>query len=295
MIKNKYLSKLLAGLSLFLLIGCGQSLDATAVAKPTQTTSAGNASAIQTVAQSYGSSQALQQGLIVQLDPKNSANVTQSTYADAKKMLGVVVAANAAPVSLSTGATGQQTYVVTSGRYTVLVSNQDGAINSGDYVSISAIDGIGMKADTSEPFILGRAITGFDGHTNVISQTTLKTSAGKQLNTAIGTITVNVGITKNPLVVTGSSGVPQVIQKLAVSLVGKPISAPQLYLSALVLLAGLALVVSLLYSGVQNGMLAIGRNPLAHKSIMRNMIQVIVTGVLIFLGCLVAVYLILKL
>ncbi len=66
-------------------------------------------------------------------------------------------------------------------------------------------------------------------------------------------------------------------------------------ISAAILITGLGVVASLLYGGIQTGMTAIGRNPLARKSIMRNLIQVIATGIMIFIGCLIAVYLVLKL
>lgn len=259
----------------------------------TPVTTPSDAAKIQAVAQSYGTSGPLQQGLIVQLDPKNSANVVPSTYKDAKKMLGVVVGANSAPVSLSSGASGQQAYVVTTGRYSVLVSTQNGNISAGDFVSISAIDGVGMKTDTTEVQVLGRAVGGFSSK-SATNTTTLKTSTNKQIKVAVGSIQVDIGITRNPQLVTSNSGVPAPIQKLAISIIGKPIGAPQLYVSLAIMVAGFGITASLLYGGIESGMSAIGRNPLARQSIMRNLIQVIITSFMIFIGCLVAVYLILK-
>lgn len=249
---------------------------------------------VQTVAQAYGTTKPLQQGLIVQLDEKNKANVTTATYKKSKNMFGVTIAAGNSAVSVSSAAAGEQVYVVTSGRYTVLVSNQNGPVSTGDIVSISAIDGIGMKADTVEEFVLGRAVTSFDGKKDVISTTNLKDSTGKQIKAAIGTVTVDIAITKNPLQTSGQNGVPDFIQKMAVGIVGKPISSPQLYASIVILVVGIGVVAALLYGGIQSGMTAIGRNPLAKKSILRNMVQVIVAGLMIFIGCLIAVYLVLK-
>jgi quercetin dioxygenase-like cupin family protein len=248
---------------------------------------------IQSVAQTYGTSKALQQGLIVQIDDKNKTNVTPATYKDSKKTFGVVVAPASAAVTLSSGS-GEQAYVVTSGRYNVLVSNQNGTIKAGDFISISAASGIGMKADNQVDYTLGRAVTGFDGKTNVVSTTSLKKTDGQQVKVAFGQVAVDIAITPNSLKSGSENGVPKVIQDMAVSLVGKPISQVQLYASVIVLLVGVGIVASLLYGGIQTGMTAIGRNPLAKKSIMRNMIQVIATGLMIFAGCLVAVYLILK-
>lgn len=249
---------------------------------------------VQTVAQSYNSAAALQQGLIVQLNSKDKDVVEPATYKESKRMFGVVVSANDAPVSLSTEAGQQKAYVVTSGRYNVLVSTQNGVVKSGDYVSVSAISGIGMKADDKQDTILGRAVGGFDGKSNVLSNTTLKQSNGQDLKVSIGSVTVDIDISPNKLLKDSSDGVPPVIQSLAKSIVGKPITSTQLYISGVILVAGLGVVASLLYGGIQTGMTAIGRNPLARKSIMRNLIQVIVTGIMIFIGCLIAVYLVLK-
>lgn len=272
-------------------------MPATALAADKQTNT--NASSLQSVAQAYKASETLRPGFIVQPDAKKPGSVTLATYADSKKLFGVVVAPNSAAVSLSSTdpgtAAGSQVYVVTSGRYYVLVSNQNGSIGAGDPISVSAISGIGMKADTSQATILGRAVGTFDGKNNVASVAKLKTSKGAEIQASIGSVQVDISVAKNPLLVTNSSGVPQFVQKAAISVIGKPINASQLYVSIAIMLAGFGITAALMYGGIQSGMMAIGRNPLAKQSIMRNMIQVVVTGLLIFIGCLVAVYLVLKL
>jgi len=285
MLKYKRWSRVLV---VTLLVVCGSIAPAAAA-----TDTKADSGSLQTVAQSYTTTKPLQQGLIVQLDDKDKNKVTTVTYKNAKKTYGVVVAASAAAVTLSSDA-AQQAYVVTSGRYNVLVSNQNGEVDVGDFVSVSAIDGIGMKADSDVDTVLGRAVTAFNGKSNVISTTTLKDSSGKQLKVTMGMVAVDVAIVPSPLHTGADGGVPQFVQKLAVSLLGQPINPVQLYISVALFLLGAGTVVSLLYSGIQTSMTAIGRNPLARQSIMRNMIQVIIASVLIFIGCLVAVYLILK-
>lgn len=250
---------------------------------------------LQTVAQNYPTKTPLQQGVIVQPDPANKASVIPATYKDSSKMFGVVVALNDAAVSISTSNNEQSAYVVTSGKYKTLVSTQNGGIKQGDYVSISAANGIGMKADTKQDAVLGRAVDSFDGKTGVLSSTKLKQSDKSELNVSIGMIVVDISVGPNNAKTVGNDGVPSPIQSLAVAVVGKPISAAQLYISAAILIIGLGVVVSLLYGGIQTAMTSIGRNPLARKSIMRSLIQVIITGVIIFIGCLLAVYLVLRL
>lgn len=252
------------------------------------------AESIQTVATSYRTSKPLQLGMVVQLDNKSKSSVKPASYNSTKKMFGVTVASSDTPVSLSSNSSDQQAYVVTSGIHAVLVSNQNGKIEPGDLISISAVDGIAMKADSDQDTILGRAVDGFDGHNKVVSTSPLTLKDGRKNTIAIGSIPVDVAIRSNPSF-TGSGGVPAFVQNFAVDIVGNPISAAQLYGSMIVLLLGLGIVAVLIYSGIQTSMSAIGRNPLAKQSIMHNMFQVIITAMLIFIGCLIAVYLILKL
>jgi len=50
-----------------------------------------------------------------------------------------------------------------------------------------------------------------------------------------------------------------------------------------------------MYSGIRSGMIAVGRNPLSKKSIIRSLIQTVIAGLIIFLAGVFAVYLLLKL
>jgi len=50
-----------------------------------------------------------------------------------------------------------------------------------------------------------------------------------------------------------------------------------------------------LYSGIRNALIAIGRNPLSKKSIFRGLLEIILTGFIILIIGLFAVYLLLKL
>ncbi|QQS18685.1 hypothetical protein IPL68_01180 [Candidatus Saccharibacteria bacterium] len=52
---------------------------------------------------------------------------------------------------------------------------------------------------------------------------------------------------------------------------------------------------SLLYGGVRSSLVSIGRNPLAKKSILRGLIQVVILGLTVFVIGLIAIYLLLKL
>jgi len=251
--------------------------------------------AVQAVVQSYKTTSSLQNGMVVKLDSKDASSVDPATLADIKKMTGVVVAPGDAAVSLSsTNNTSQQVFVATSGRYNVLVSNQNGVINIGDYVTISSLDGVAMKADSSESQVLGKAVAAFDGEHNVSGTTNIKGQGGKTETVTLGRIPVDITVALNPYAVS-TSNVPGFLQRAGSLVTDKPVSAWRLWGGLVIVIGTLFVAGSLLYSGVRNGMVAIGRNPLARKSITRNLTQVIVVSLAVLVVGALGSYLLLKL
>jgi hypothetical protein len=252
----------------------------------------------QAVTRAYKTDTSLQRGMIVRLDAKDNTKVEALKAEDIEKMEGVVVAANDAPVTISSeDQSSQQVFVATTGRYNVLVSNQNGAIKKDDYITISSVAGVGMKADGKQPRIIGKALNGFDGKTNTIGQTTVKTSDKKDIPITLGLVAVEVNVGHNPIEEKADSIVPglEVLQKAAGDIVDKPVAPAQIYISLVALVVTAVIAGSILYAGIRTSMIAIGRNPLAKASVMRNLLQVVITSIIILIIGITAVYLILKL
>lgn len=250
----------------------------------------------QTVVESYGSDSTLQKGIIVKLTNKDARKIEPVSQDNLAKMKGVVVAANDAPVTLSGSTTAkQQVYVATFGSYDVLVSNQNGSIKAGDYISISALAGIGMKATEGQQLIVGKALAGFDGHAKVLSSATLNSQSNRKVTVSLGLVPVDLGIARNPLYKDNTSNLPGFLQRSSDSLAGKPVAALRIYLGIVVLAVTTVIAGSLLYAGVRSSMVSIGRNPLAKRSITRSLLQVMMLGLTVFLSGLLGVYLLLKL
>lgn len=256
---------------------------------------AASAAPAEGIAQSYGTSAAVRQGMIVGLQHGDASNVVPLSGADVADMLGVAISASDAPITLSGDASTAQVYVATSGQYDVLVSNQNGAIKVGDYISISALNGIGMKADATLPTVLGKAAGAFDGRSNVDSTVTLKTGGGGSQTVAIGSIPVAINVANNPNSGRGSGELPGFLQVASTTIADKPVAAPRVYLSLAVLLLTALIAGGLLFSGVRGSVVSIGRNPLARRYIIRGLLQVVLTSIIIFIIGLFAIYLLLRL
>ncbi|MDL2363462.1 MAG: hypothetical protein QFB86_03740 [Patescibacteria group bacterium] len=248
------------------------------------------------VSTSYNADKAIQIGMIVELKPKDAKSVLALNNKHMKQAFGIVIPVSKAPIVLApTVAQQQQVLVATSGRQTALVSNQNGPIKIGDYVTISAIDGIGMKASESEEQVMGKAASAFNGTANVAGTVKLKDNAGHESSVTISRIQVDVNITHNPLFAKSLDQIPGFMTSVAVAVSGKPVSVARIYLSTLILFITAIVSGVMLYSGVRSGMISVGRNPLSKKSIIASLIQTVLAGLIIFFAGIFAVYLVLKL
>lgn len=247
----------------------------------------------QAVTEGYNADKALERGLIVGLKKNDSTKVESINSDAAEHILGVIVGINDAPVTIS--ADGQRVFVATNGHYDVLVGTQNGAIESGDYIAISAYSGIGMKAGSKEPYVIGRALSGFDGKKDVISNSEVKDTAGATHKVAIGRVSADVGVAKNPLLKATEPDLPSALRKAAQTIAGKPVDAVRVYLGIVVFAITTLAAGSLLYGGVRSALISVGRNPLSRKSIIRGMFQVVITGLIVFITGVFGVYLILRL
>ena len=246
--------------------------------------------------QGYASDTLLDNGTIVQLTGKDANRVKIAKQAELQNMFGVVVDRNQLSVTLSSEALQNETFVAASGTYNVLVSTQGGSIASGDYVTLSSVNGVAMKAGTEEKTIFGRANGPFDGKGITLGEITLKDVNGNTNQTVkLGSIPVTIDIKKNPNDKSTKSDLPDFLQRLGQQIAEKEVSPIRIYLSLGITLISILAAIAILYSGVRNGVISIGRNPMSRKSIFRALLEVILTSILILIIGLFAVYLLLRL
>lgn len=247
----------------------------------------------QAVTEGFGSNLSLQRGMIVRIKADDSTKVEPVKSEDSDQIHGIVVNSNDAPVTISDD--GQRVFVAKIGQYDVLVNNQNGPIKAGDYITVSAVAGIGMKAGSKEAHVVGRALGDFDGSKDVISVSELTDSSGGKKKIAFGRVKADVGVAGNPLLKSEAPNVPEFLRKTTEAIAGKPVDAVRIYIGILVFGITTFVAGSLMYGGVRSGIISIGRNPLSKKSIIRGMMQVVVFGLIVFTTGVFGVYLILRL
>lgn len=245
--------------------------------------------------QSYAADSPIDIGTIVVLTGKDSNRVKTATQADVQNMFGVVVDRNQLPFSVTDGNKQNETFVAVSGTYQVLVTNQEGNITSGDYLTLSSVNGIAMRAGEAEVTVFGRANSSFDDSSVSLGTTSLKDSAGNSKTVKIGSIPVTIDIKNNPNHKSTDVNAPEFLKRVGEAIAEKEVSPIRIYLSMGIAIVSLIAALVVIYAGIRNGVISIGRNPMSRKSIFRALIEVILTSLLILIIGLFAVYLLLKL
>lgn len=241
----------------------------------------------QAVTQGYAADEPVQRGMIVKIKEEDTTKIEPVSQETAEAAYGVVVHPNDAPVTLSTE--GQQVFVASEGKYEILVNDQNGPINPGDYIVVSAISGTGMKVDEFQPIVVARALEAFDEKSEPVG-----TAAVGDREVQMGRIMADINISGNPLQKPEEANIPEFLRRVAEEIADQPVSTKKLYLSMAILIVSSGVAGSLMYSGVRSAIISIGRNPLSKKSIIRGMFQVVLTGFIIFITGIFGVYLLLK-
>lgn len=246
--------------------------------------------------QGYAADSELQDGTIVELEGHSTDKVMPITQKDTQAMYGVVVDQHQLSLTITDDKLTHEAFVATSGTYDVLVNTQAGAIKAGDYVTVSSLDGIGMNAGTSGAIVFGRAVSGFDGKNNVVGTTQLKDTSGKAAQTvSIGLIPVAINIQRNPNQKSTEANLPKKLQRIGEAIADKPVATVRVYLSIAITTLSVVITAVIMYSGIRNGFISIGRNPLSKKTVFRGLLEIILVGIIILIIGLFAVYLLLKL
>lgn len=229
---------------------------------------------------------ALVAGTIVSTKAGGQHKVELAATDTAKRLVGVVDKNPLVTIS----AANNEVAVVLSGTTSVLVSDINGGIKSGDKIATSPIAGVGMRA-SEDGQVIGTAQT--DLTTSNAQTRTVTDNSSKKHTVHIGYIQLQVGVAfyQAP----DSSFLPPLIQNTVNSIAGRAVSLLRVIISGLLLLVGAITVTILVYSSIRSSMTSIGRNPLAAGAIRKSMYQVLLVAFGILAGTILGSYLVLKL
>lgn len=209
-------------------------------------------------------------GMIVSFSDKGYS-ITKTPYDSA--MYGIVATKAAITINLETGA---KIYpIVYSGNAVVLVSGESGSIKKGDLVTSSGKPGIGMKA-TRSGYVLGSALEDY------------KAAKADQIGKINVTLNVHYFYSKE-----GRGGLAEILRFSSIATYETPLQALRYLLAALILLIAFILGFFSFARTAAKGVEALGRNPLAKRSIQLGILfNVLITLAIIFSGLIIAFFVI---
>jgi hypothetical protein len=124
------------------------------------------------IAEQYDSSVVVSGGELMMVDPSNPGALTLSDQPYDAGVVGVVSSKPALAISeegvvdavdLATmQKNGTAPFVALAGRVDIKVSNENGPVSVGDYLTASSTPGVAMKA-TKKGYVIGTALSAFDG------------------------------------------------------------------------------------------------------------------------------------
>jgi hypothetical protein len=240
------------------------------------------------ISQSYSSTQSLPLDSIVSLQNNSSDQIVPANNANADNILGIVVNAQNSSLTLSNDQ-ANQVQVATTGTLEVLVSDINGSIGQGDYITASPIDGVGMKA-TANARVVGIAQSALNSTTGSEQSYTDKT--GKKQTVLLGEIPLLVNVS-NYYKQADKTLIPSAVQSIANALAGKTVSTTPILISGGIFIVTLLVVVSIIYSMIRSSIISVGRNPMSQSAIYRDLVQLSALVLVILVGAFVAIYLVL--
>lgn len=243
------------------------------------------------ISQSFTTRDAVAPGVILSPDSSKKNTAQRASLKTADELLGV--AGEGSLVELSgDGVEGRQVQVVTSGVTEVLVSDINGLVNFGDKITISPVNGVGMKAVKSG-YVVGTAQAAFTDASSVTEQV-ISDRDGNEIKVKIGLLPVQINISYyEPSEDVNKSVLPAFLFDIANTVAGKDVSPVRVIAALVVLLAGVGAIAALLFSSVRSSIISIGRNPLAASAVHKSLFEVALFAVGILSMMLAGVYLIL--
>jgi hypothetical protein len=197
------------------------------------------------------------------------------------QLYGVVISQQDAAISLTSDA--NQVQVVTSGPASVIVSDINGEVKTGDQLVASPITGVVMKG-TESGKSLGVAQQDMASLSANYQKQTVKAKDGssKSVNVVLLSAVVNIHDFQP-----NSPTTPAILLPLQAALsntVGRQVSTTRVVIAMVILVVSLIAVLVILYAAASSSIRSVGRNPTAQSAIFLSLLQVVGIIAVIFMA-----------
>lgn len=244
--------------------------------------------ATSSVAQSYTTSdQELTVGMAAALSAESTADkqiVERATLTNKDRFVGIVSTIDSNLLSLTNGSANVT--VTGKGEVAVFASDVGGQIKKGDFLVISPLKGILMKAPSNTANVLGQALQDFPADGATVK--TVKANKGKDVEVKINKMPFEL----NPRNVNNEKDVSFVVL-IGQTLTGRNVNEFQVITAFLIFFFLILVEGAIVYGATSSTIAAVGRNPLAKKIVYKQLFQVALIMLVIFGFGMSAIYAIL--
>ncbi|HTE21847.1 MAG TPA: hypothetical protein VK674_02295 [Candidatus Limnocylindria bacterium] len=228
-------------------------------------------------------------GMVVALSESSTPaepKVERAALDKEAKVIGVSTTADSQLITV--GSSKSKVFVQTTGEATVFVASLNGDVKKGDLLAPSPLLGILMKADESTAPIVGIAIEDFDENA---AETQTIQEAGVSKETKIDQIRINLDhkAASNQQ----SSATDSSLERLGRAIVGKDVGEIQVLAALVIFLIVLVAEGGIIYGAISSAITALGRNPMAHQVIRKEMVRVVGIAIIVLGIGIAAIYAIL--
>jgi len=229
----------------------------------------------------------LQPGMTVSLTEGSDTNpsVERAVIGGTSHPIGVTVAPDQNIVT--TGAESKQVYVQTTGEVDAFVSDLNGIPKKGDFLSISPLKGVLVKSDSlSGASIVGAALEDF-------SEDSLPSQTIEKSGTAVSVKIDRMRISLDQKGQSFSNEAESGLEKLGRSVTGRSVGEIRVVIALVIFLIVLISEGGIIYGAVSSAITALGRNPMARRTIIKELLRVIGIALVVLGIGLAAIYAIL--
>lgn len=241
------------------------------------------------ISHSYRADGAITNGSLVSLDSKKADYVQPANSGNGPRLIGVAVANNDSLIAVDASSSTIQ--IATTGSANALVSTLNGDIHVGDQVSVSPLNGVGMKASPGSQ-VLGLAQTAFNKNTDGAATRKITDKQGRSSSVRVGYVRVSVAVGAS----NNNAGgiVLNNLQKVVQSITGHTVSTTRITVSLVVVVVSILALITLTYASIYGSIISVGRNPLAKYAVLRTLGSVLGMALLTSLIAGITVYLLLR-
>ena len=229
------------------------------------------------VTQSYASNDFnLSIGMAVSTSLNDSSDqvfIERANIGNAARFLGVVSDIQNSTVTLTDEQ--RDNPVVTEGEVLAYVSDINGGVSRGDFVALSPLAGILMRADQrTDSYIVGTVVG-----SEPLEEERVSATINDQVR-EVQVVQQKISLTKDYF--RDNKANRSIIYVIGESLTGREVSAWRVVVAAAILLFIIVIEGAVIYSTVKNATIAMGRNPLSKTAILQELLHVAWLVVMIF-------------